>query len=186
MQATLTSLERRLSRLESDQQQDDTTDEKKNLPWYVKYSLTFTEEEMEREADWLYPKLFEDMIDAGTPGYPNPHPGGIFRVDPDFESLWKKWTARQDFVSHEVSMYRLKSDGTLCPLNFWTIRSNDPELERLRQEVVARMVAVLKEHGQDELMRVLTEWKPSCAERCGVNTQQTWELVNQRPRPSWW
>jgi hypothetical protein len=186
MPATLTNLERRLAKLEAEQEQGDAPDKNEHLPWYVKYSLTLSEEEMEREADWLYPVLFEDLLDAGSQGYPNPNPGGIFRVDSDFPRLWQRWARRQGFVSHEVSMYRLESDGTLCEFNFWTIRNNDPELERLRQEVVARMVAVLKEHGQDELMLVLTEWKPSCAELCGVNTQRTWELVNQRPRPSWW
>jgi hypothetical protein len=155
---TLTSLERRLRRLEEESGDDGDSS---RLPWFMQFAVTLTNEEFDLEDDWLIPVMMRHFMRGGMPGYPNHDGGGGLAQDPSIAPLWTQWHERFHYVCHEVSMGRLEPDGAHELYNFWTVR-NDAVQENLRRQLVDRLRVLLPEGIGD----LLDEWKPSSPQAC--------------------
>jgi hypothetical protein len=178
---TLTSLERRLARLEADERGDDGDEESRD--WRCRFiewlhdNFGDEDEAAERELDWVISSFLESMICCGLQykGWHNRFStDSRFAADPEFAGLWERWSARCDYLSHEVFMYRLTpEEGSRHCFDFWTVR-HDGEQERLRQELVRRMRSILVAEGKIDLHDMLPDeegkstWKPT--DPCNVGT----------------
>ncbi|HEY7311893.1 MAG TPA: hypothetical protein VH643_21190 [Gemmataceae bacterium] len=138
----LSELEQRVATLEAEQP-------KARLPWFIEFAETLTEEEFEREADWIIPTVLKAWIGGGKPGYPQP-----VRYS-ELAELWGQWVMAEARTCHEISMGRLRANGRNSLFNFWS-RRNDPAQEQLRLQLVEKLLVVLPQ----ELHEFLTDWQP--------------------------